>query len=99
MMSLQQPYNSLKGLLSRGQEGVQHYKITTIEEDVLWSWVFFLEYYDMPLRPSMLGEIAKVLLAERDLNKLPSKISYLFALVRYLSVLHPLQMILWIHAC
>jgi hypothetical protein len=45
-----------------------------MEEETLRRWTFFLERRGCPLRPSMLVEIANILLAERDLNKSPKKV-------------------------
>jgi len=56
------------------EAGIPRRKLTPTEENALRSWVFSLERRGVPLRPSILGEMANILLAERDLTKSPKKI-------------------------
>ena len=59
----------LKGTKSHREAGIPRRKLTPMEEIVLWDWIYSLERCGVPPRPYMLGEIANILLAERDLIK------------------------------
>ncbi|KAI7968275.1 hypothetical protein EIK77_010445 [Talaromyces pinophilus] len=64
----------LKGTKSPREAGIPRRKLTPTEEIVLRDWIYSLERRGVPPRPRMLGEMANILLAERDLTKTPQKI-------------------------
>ena len=64
----------LNGTIPASEAGIARRKLTPTEESVLRSWIFSLERRGVPPRPHMLGEMANILLAERDLTKTPKKV-------------------------
>lgn len=64
----------LKGTKSPREAGIPRRKLTPTEEIVLRDWIYSLERRGVPPRPRMLGEMANILLAERDLTKAPKEI-------------------------
>ena len=64
----------VKTTKSPREAGIPRRKLTPTEEIVLRDWIYSLERRGVPPRPRMLGEMANILLAERDLTKTPKKI-------------------------